>query len=149
MIRKTAFGIALVVLAGFAGFRMVRADAPMGRYTMPVAGTVYDTRTRLTWQQSVDANTYTWVNAAMYCKNLALAGGGWRLPSVKELVTLVDVRQNNPAIDRTFFPNTPVAYFWTSSPLAGDPSNALYVHFYYGNFNWDAVISTYRVRCVR
>ena len=149
MIKTMACCFALFAFAELVGSRMVRADAPMGRYTTPAAGTVYDTRTRLTWQQNVDPNTYTWAGATMYCKDLALAGGGWRLPSVKELVTLVDVGQKSPAIDRTFFPNTPSDYFWTSSPLAGDPSFAWFVNFLNGYSSTSDVGNAFRVRCVR
>ena len=46
---------AVVLVAGAS-----RANAPAGRYTTPASGTVYDTKTKLTWQQAVPTTTYTW-----------------------------------------------------------------------------------------
>lgn len=149
MIKTMACCFALFAFAELVGSRMVRADAPMGRYIIPAAGTVYDTRTRLTWQQDAVRIWYTWAGATTYCKNLALAGDGWRLPSIRELMTLVDVRQRAPAIDPKFFPNTQNAYFWTSSLLARDPTKAWYVYFSYGYSYAISVSFNNAVRCVR
>ena len=67
------------------------ATAPSGRYTI-TAGTVYDTKTKLTWQQPGPSATYTWAAAKTYCAGLgsSLGGTGWRLPTIKELQTIVD-----------------------------------------------------------
>ena len=74
------------------------AEAPGGRYVVE-EGTVTDTRTRLTWQRSPDLTPRGWTLAAPYCSDLDLNGKGWRLPSVKELLTLVDESRWGPAID--------------------------------------------------
>jgi hypothetical protein len=83
-----------------------------------------DTKTGLTWQAQVPSTKTTWPNAYEYCQALSLGGlsTGWRLPSVVELLTLIDESRWDPAIDITQFPNTPYdAYYWTSSPTsAGD-----------------------------
>src|SRR5438128_5669991 len=79
-----------------------RANAPAGRYTI-ANGTVYDTKTKLTWQQAIVAPPSSWSDAASYCASLALDGTGWRLPSAKELQTIVDESQRSPAIDPTAF----------------------------------------------
>ncbi len=125
------------------------ADAPEGRYTIG-DGTVLDTKTNLEWQQTISEDSFTWEAAKTHCSTLSLNGSApWRLPSMKELQTLVDRRRMVPAIDLKAFPNTPAAHFWTSSPLAGSASDAWYVGFDYGNTYYDAVTNTYRVRCVR
>ena len=124
------------------------ANAPAGRYTTS-GGTGYDTKTRLTWQQAVAPGTYTWAGAKTYCAGLNLGGTGWRLPTAKELQTIVDDSQTNPAIDTTVFPSTPSDYFWSSSPLAGSSSNAWVVYFDYGHGYNRVVSSPYLVRCVR
>ena len=65
-------------------------DATAGeRYTV-ADGTVFDTRTQLTWQRTFPSERYTWDDATSYCASLALPGAGWRLPSINELLTLVD-----------------------------------------------------------
>jgi hypothetical protein len=138
-----AFAVVAVVLTASA-----EASAPAGRYTT-TGGTVFDTKTKLTWQQTVPAATYAWAPAQTYCKTLSLAGTGWRLPTRKELQTIVDYSQSNPAIDPTAFPATPAASFWSSSPVAGSPANVWNVNFDYGNTSSNRVTNTNDVRCVR
>ncbi len=116
-------------------------------------GTVMDTGTWLTWQQQVSAQTYTWSDALSTCTNntAGLPGSGWRLPSMKELQTLVDDSHWSPAIDPNVFPNTPfdVAY-WTSTPVAWDAGNAWFVQFELGTANKTTATTTMlHVRCVR
>jgi len=109
-------------------------------------GVVYDVATGLTWQQTLDAGSYSWMAANTYCSNL---GGTWRLPSLTELPTIVDDTKSNPSIDPTAFPNTPAAVFWTSSAPAGNSSLAWSVSFSIGSMQTVVVSSTFRVRCVR
>ena len=105
-----------------------RTDAPAGRYTIPGDGTVYDTATTLTWQRAANMTGMTWASAGPYCAGLtAPAGGGWRLPTVKELTTLLDYsRPGSPFIDPVAFPGVPaqsasgaVNAFWSSTSLVG------------------------------
>ncbi len=142
---------ALVLAALPAG-----AGAPPGQYTIPGDGTVHDTKTGLIWQQTLGdpSGGSSWSAAAGYCSSLTLAGLSWRVPSVKELMTLVDftvVASGSAAsIDAAAFPNTPATGFWSSSPLAGGPSYAWNVSFGSGFSSYYGVVSdAYRVRCVR
>jgi formylglycine-generating enzyme required for sulfatase activity len=137
--------VAVIVVALTAS---ADANAPAGRYTTS-GGTVYDTKTKLTWQQAVPAGTYTWAGAQAYCAGLSLNGTGWRLPTCKELQTIVDDSQTNPSIDTTAFPSTPASWFWSSSPLAGSSSYAWSVLFNYGGTGNGIVSSAGDVRCVR
>jgi len=129
------------------------AAAPAGRYTINAgAGTVYDTLTKLTWQQAVPASTYTWANAKTYCTGLNLGGyavGTWRLPTMVELFGIVDRTTSNPAIDTTAFPSTPAEWFWSSTPYQPSSSSAWHVNFNNGYVNDFDVTVNYRVRCVR
>jgi hypothetical protein len=146
----TASIAATVALGG-----ITRANAPPGRYTV-AGGIVYDTKTKLTWQQAVPATTYTWSDAMTMCSTLNLGGTGWRLPTVKELMTIYDVTQpTSPAIDSTAFPGTPAGHFWSSTPLAYKVNSVSYawnVDFvaYGGADNGTPVSSaTGYARCVR
>jgi hypothetical protein len=145
--------LALAVAVALAvGVAVVRADAPMGRFTSPQVGVVYDTQTQLTWQQDVDPNRETWGGADRYCAGLKLANGGWRLPSMKELQTIVDesVAQGNVAtIDARAFGNAPADSFWSSSRLAGPAGSAWYVSFSSGSCYAYDLARPLRVRCVR
>lgn len=102
------------------------ARAPSDQYDVYGAGDaiIRDAQTHLVWQRGF-ASAATWDDADLYCRSLSLAGtgvGGWRLPSMKELSTLVDevleeeyvsgVGIRTFAIDRSAFPNTPSGAFW-------------------------------------
>ncbi|HRI72488.1 MAG TPA: DUF1566 domain-containing protein, partial [Polyangium sp.] len=137
------------------GVRCVRGvvSASADHYTIPGDGTVVDPGTGLTWQQAVPSKVYSFDDAISYCNdNMAgLPGNGWRLPSMKELQTLVDASLVNPAIDTNAFPNTPIdVSYWTSTPVAWQPGHAWNVFFNIGQSNHAAMGSgTYHIRCVR
>jgi hypothetical protein len=126
----------------------VQGAAPEGHYTINSV-TVFDNKTKLTWQRAPSPQTYTWQKAIEYCTGLGLGGLSWRLPTVRELQTLVDRQAYRPSIDAVAFPNTPAEEFWSSSPSAGSPGDAWYVNFNYGNSYDPDRANTYWVRCVR
>jgi Protein of unknown function (DUF1566) len=138
--------------------RSVDAAAPAGHYVVTAGsgtdnGTVYDTKSKLTWQQTV-SSLYTLADAKAYCAGAgaSLGGAGWRVPTIKELLSIVDFfSQTALAIDSNAFPATPpLARFWSSSPLAGSSSYAWTVHFFNGGSTADLDVSfTSLVRCVR
>jgi hypothetical protein len=140
-----AVAMALAVPAGAAIYL-----TPPGRYTYPAAGTVYDTKTKLTWQQTAPLAMYAWADAKTYCAGVGatLGGTGWRLPTMKELQTIVDERLV-PPIDPTAFPETPRADFWSSSPVAGSPAKAWFVDFVDGYSSYVGMTNVFYVRCVR
>ncbi len=74
---------------------------------------------------------------------------GWRMPTVGELTSIVDQSRTSPAIDTTYFPNTPSLYFWSGSPYAGDSSNAWDVTFGDGGTYYHNRYGGTRVRLVR
>ena len=62
--------------------------------------TVVDSVTDLEWQQSDDDSVKTWQEALSYCETLELdAKSDWRLPDIRELVSLVDPARYSPAIN--------------------------------------------------
>jgi len=120
-------------------------------------GTVKDLITGLVWQQVLDSGTYSWSamgatgSAQAYCKTLALEGGGWRLPTSNELMSLVDYTKPppGPTINAKAFPGTPAEVFWTATPLFGASTHAWYVGFDEGIVYGYGITGSYRVRCVR
>jgi len=126
--------------------RCTRASSPEPRYSI-ANGLVYDTRTRLTWQQTASADTYAWAEAKRYCS------AGWRLPTIKELETIVDHSVffgPKPAIDTTAFPSTPASSFWSASVWAGSQFTVWSASFRSG-FSSNHVDPALRLyaRCVR
>ncbi|MBH2006693.1 MAG: DUF1566 domain-containing protein [Myxococcaceae bacterium] len=131
--------------------------APLSsRYTIgsgTSVGTVTDKVTGLVWQKVAPTTTYTQADAMTYCNNLSLGGSGagrWRLPTVRELQTLVDYSQNNGVLmmDSTAFSGEPATYFWSSSPVAGGPTDGWTVRFAYGYVYNRITAYTYNVRCL-
>lgn len=119
-----------------------RAEAPPGRYTLSI-DTVFDTKTGLTWQRSASPTTHTLESAKAYCQ------APWRLPTIKELQSLVDIRAFGPAIDTVAFPSTPSNRFWSSSLHADLTSNAWVVYFSNGSTTTYNKTEDAQVRCVR
>jgi subtilisin family serine protease len=74
---------------------------------------------------------------------------GWRMPTRRELRSIVNLDGSNPTVDGTYFPGTQSTYFWTSDTFAADPVRAWIVYFYSGLAgNVDKTFSDY-VRLVR
>ncbi len=127
------------------------ASAPAARLTA-AGGTVTDNQTGLIWQQATTQTMYSWADAKSYCASGGpdLPGLGWRLPTIRELQTLVDpARVADPRTDLTAFPSAPSAAFWSSSAVAGSPSAAWLVNFYDGFASKYDKTTMVDVRCVR
>jgi len=78
------------------------------------ADTVVDSMTGLEWQRSaLDPTGVTWKAALAYCEGLTHASRtDWRLPSIKELATIVDESDASaPAIDESSFRTSSAAYY--------------------------------------
>ena len=110
------FVLTALLLAPVVGW----ADAPRGRFDASVPGTVLDTVTRLRWERGVSTTTETQPMASTRCDQLVLAGfSDWRLPSIKELASIVDERAVRPAFD-PFFVSGPInSLLWSSTAHAG------------------------------
>lgn len=125
--------------------RCVRSETSfpaVDHYTLPPGAnpaTVTDNWTGLMWQRTwTDPNCGSHsgcrhFQAVNYCNDLSYGGyDDWRLPTKKELDSLVNVRRINPAIDITAFPaNSPTGTFWSGTGYDGgnDPSRWWEVYF--------------------
>ena len=138
--------------ANLANVRCVRGSRcyPTSRFVGPSgggAGVVTDTLTTLTWLNTASATDMNWAAAQSYCSGL---GGGYRLPTLKELESIVDLTVTpGVTINLTAFPNAPADIYWTSSLNAGSPGNVWVVDFNSGESTYLGESPYYRVRCVR
>ena len=110
------------------------AVAPPNQYTVIASGEVMDNYTGLVWQQGNSSVTMTFAEAGSYCTSLGLNGHTWRLPSIRELATLVDEAQVAPSINRTMFPNTQYGarsndWYWASHLARGNTQAAWALNF--------------------
>ena len=115
-----------------------------------VANTYTDVKTKLMWQDNIEAKTVQkdWQESMDYCENLTLSGfKNWRLPNHMELVGISDKTKISPAIKKGF-KNVISDAYWSSSTLMN--MHAWGVTFYDGDDNYD-YDQTYKhyVRCVR
>lgn len=92
----------------------------------------------------------TWANAIAYANGLDFAGfEDWRLPNVKELLSLLDYGKIEPCIDGDFFTITYPDDYWTSTSVLSDTSNAFAVDLIDGGVVMLNKMLTKRIVCVR
>jgi len=138
-------------------------------------GTITDTRTGLQWEKKVAGqgthgtdNTYAWtttgpdflagLNNCTSADGSTVAGGfaghcDWRLPTLAELETIIDLNapgcsSGSPCIDPIFGPTVTDAY-WSSTSMAGNPTQAWCVYFGNGNACFSGKSDDVFVRAVR
>lgn len=127
---------------------------------------VRDATSGLMWQRTVDTiagdsrdgDTITWLQMLQTCTDLVLGGfDDWRLPTLKELLTLVDegAAPPAPAIDTSLFVNTradenTLHFFWSSTFGIDNPVSVWGIHFDTGETNNGHDGSgAGQIRCVR
>ncbi|RUM62393.1 MAG: hypothetical protein DSZ03_06910 [Sulfurimonas sp.] len=128
---------------------LTAASLLYGSYTSDAdSQTVYDDQTDLTWEDGVN-HLRAWGDAIDYCESLNIVGtGDWRLPSVNELLSIVDYNGAASAVNPAFnfLINQP---HWSATTDATDSTYAWYVNFSDGySRSFPKAVRRY-VRCVR
>lgn len=121
-------------------------STPSSRFNIHSDGTATDKQTGLTWMRCSIGQTWqaggckgspsahNWQQALNLAKAHAFAGkNDWRLPSIKELSSILELSCVSPAINTVLFPNTVLSVYWTSSPYADDVNGAWGLHFSSGH----------------
>jgi len=149
----------------------ITASTPDSRFTPQGNGTVLDTQTNLIWKRCSEgqvwdgstgnctgsASTYNWQGALDAAQTLNSSGGfashtDWRVPNIKELASIVELKCYDPAINLTIFPNTSSnAFVWSSSPIANFGSKVWPFYFGYGYYGGNTYLKSdvKQVRLVR
>ena len=125
-------------------------------------GTVTHSKTGLTWQRcavgqtwndgSCDGKVATYKQADALKLTANTSGKtDWRLPTYKELLTIVDYSAYNPVANVVVFPDTPSVAFWTATQQLGDNNayNAWYVNFESGTGTIYSKNNEFAARLVR
>jgi len=126
-------------------------------YTENSDGTVTDNNTGLIWQKDDDTILHNRYQAsgtydATYnptsrnvCGEL---GTGWRLPTKREMMSIVNFGAYSPAIDTTYFPTTKSMSYWSSTTGPYSPWGAWVVDFKGGAVDYYESTNYVYVRCV-
>ena len=161
-LRIRAAGVATVAAVALVLVPAI-ASAPTDQYATFNRGdaTITDLNTGLVWQREIVLKANNQTEAKAYCKTVYKQDGQqWRLPSMKELLTIVDERPHfefeglvNQAkmIDVNAFPRAPTdAEYWSSSIIAGSGNaEGWVVKFRTGENGPQGVGLPGYVRCVR
>ena len=113
-------------------------DWPAPRFTDNLDGTVADNLTGLIWLQDANCASFfapiDFEDALAEANGLSQgfcglidgsAAGDWRLPNIKELLSLVDYSQSSPALPSGHpFVSVQSSFYWSSSSYVPNPSNA-------------------------
>jgi hypothetical protein len=130
--------------------------SPSPRFTDNNNGTVTDNLTGLIWLKNANCQSTneSWSDELSLVASLNSAGTmngydcgdtshagshqtDWRLPNIKELQSLVDFGENNPALPSGYpFSNVQVDRYWSSTTREKDPSYAWVVYMDYGTVSY-------------
>ena len=118
---------------------------------------VIDRATGLMW--AADGNeagcnnggSANWSTAITYAEGLTFAGfSDWRVPNIKELISIINYSSLAPCVDEPPFANTSINYYWTSTTNM-EYTNGAWRIMMYAVFT-DVRVKTdagQRLRCVR
>jgi hypothetical protein len=146
--RKAAALAAAALVTTVTTVSVTEANAPPTRYMPLGGGLILDTKTQLQWEEPVSATLVTLAAGKSGC-----AKALYRVPTVGELLTLVDDSQVTPPVmDPTFTlpKGATTSKFWTATAAAGMVTGlAWQVDFASGEPSPAPVTGTALVRCVK
>ena len=119
--------------------------------TLLMANTYTDEKAGLIWQDDVAAENVKgyWDDALEYCDNLRLnKHRDWRLPTVRELYTLIDLNADDPAAIEQLA-HVASGDYWSGSVCVSDLADAWLVYFEDGVVNHYSKTRKRHIRCVR
>ena len=112
---------------------------------------VSDSVNNLQWQDNVavEEKELRYTEAKSYCEALVLNRcDDWRLPTVYELQSTVDLTRYDPALQRGFHFGLSENY-WSSTPYADEKDRAWFINFKSGSVEHSRHSYAFYTRCVR
>ncbi|MBT7307164.1 MAG: DUF1566 domain-containing protein, partial [Gammaproteobacteria bacterium] len=106
-------------------------------------GGIHDTDNTYRWGGAAESylggdNYGDWDELVNGSNSEALCGqSGWGVPTRNELDSIRDTTRSAPLVDSSHFPNTKIAYYWSSSPVADVSYNAWMLGFDDNGYNND------------
>ena len=113
---------------------------------------IKDPSTNLMWEDTQHAKEgqVTYIEADRYCDSLKLGNfDDWRIPTLHELLSIVDYTRYEPAILKEFSHVDQDKLYWSSTSYANKYLEFWGVVFEDGDTDNAAAIYDRRVRCVR
>jgi len=167
--------VAAIMLLAAAGAALAQTcnsstpdDAPASRYKANGNGTVTDLRTGLMWTRCALGQTWdsknstcsgaptadTWQGALKAVQAVDQGGGyagytDWRLPNLRELMSIARYHCYDPAINETIFPATSSGPYWSSTPMEASFGVGWTVDFSTGQAVYNGYGNKYPIRMVR
>ncbi len=131
------------------------ATTPASHFHDNRDGSITDQRTGLRWSQC--SLGQTWDNGSCLGEARALpyaiveliAKDRWRLPTLTELSSLIELRCSQPAINNALFPTVTGGVYWTSTRFVNRDGSFWQVHFLHGEAVPEKADSVAFVRWVR
>ena len=124
-----------------------------------------DRETGNVWEAVPSSGTFIWgdeeelSDAQRYCLNRIVGTNGqkgWRLPSIAELASLVDVTSTSCTVDNLCIPDgspfdieQQLLVFWSATEFTGNPASAWIVGFFNGDVDSIAKGFSERAWCMR
>ena len=116
----------------------IKTTTPTSRFIITRQGTAIDKKTGLEWMRCAAGRTWNgaacaggaisrnWQQALNLAEAATFAGhDDWRLPNLKELMSIVEVACTNPSLNAKVFFDP--AYYWSATTFAFDPAQAYQV----------------------
>ena len=108
--------------------------------------------TGLVWEKTLETNQVSWADARAACADKDVGGRkGWRLPSIFELASLMDLSMSTgPTLPLGRpFTNVQMDVYWSATTVAGTPNSAWLVFFDTGKVLHGFKTITFHAWCVR
>ena len=113
---------------------------------------IKDPSTNLMWEDTKHAQDgpVTYLEAEAYCTALKIGGhDDWRVPTLRELLTIVDYTRYEPATLKEFSHVDQDKLYWSNTPYASKSTEFWGIVFGDGDVDNAVAIYDRRVRCVR